>query len=135
MAITQYHPEVQDRLFSFLEEQYEQSSKRWAIWVNPYMLQGFKAEPLPPGQSIGVDSISVVYDGKVWLERISADKQRIHHDLSKWAVHPHFRSRKSAVDMAMHWLNHNRQDLVRACIRETQEAISYRKKITAQGTS
>lgn len=134
MAITQYHPEVQDRLFSFLEIQYDKASQRWAVWLIPWTLQGFATEPLLPGQSIpvGCTGFQVEYDGEVWIERKSAEKLRTHRDLSKWAVRPFFHSFESAQRKAMHWLNHNRRDLVEACIKETRESLGYRARLASR---
>ncbi|MGY2172879.1 hypothetical protein [Pseudomonas gingeri] len=139
MTVTQGHREVQDLLHTFLDFSQDPVSGLYSAWIDPAALLGFEPYPLPPGQIVSVGSTVnggyyIDYDGYLHPNEGMFDKNAP-HDQEKWAVVPHFHTRESAEKMAMYWINQQRPDLVKACIREATEALAYRARAARTETA
>lgn len=130
MALDQYFPEVQDRLATHLATGFNPKNKRWAVWLDPHTVWSSKPGLLPPGQGVyvGGDDYGLEYRDLVCDPCSPFDLEAMLDRYEKlyWAVIPRFKTYESAMQKGMHWLNHERPDLVRASIQETQEALAYR---------
>lgn len=128
MSITQGHEEVQDRLFTFAEITFDPKQRKWSAFINPYMLQGFAREPLPPGQIIHLNPSTTELEVENLLDAFAGGERAHFEGEDMWAARPYFHSWEAAQRKIMWWLNENRPDLVDACINETRRAIAYRAR-------
>lgn len=133
MSITQGHEEVQARLFTFAEIAFDQKKRKWSAFINPYMLQGFAQEPLPPGQIIHLNpsTVELEVENEGLLDAFAKGERAHFEGEDMWAARPYFHSWEAAQRKIMWWLNEKRSDLVDACIDETRQAIAYRARTKA----
>jgi len=133
MSVTQYHPEVQDRLFAFAEIVRDESSGKWMAYLSPYMLGQLDKGPLPPGQLVRLNpsTTELEVENDALLDAFERGEKPSLGFSEAWAARPYFHSWEAARKKILWWLNEYRKDLVDACIDETRQAIAYRARLGA----